>query len=128
MTPRFRFLLGFVFLLGIFDESRAATADPDKDPQNSKLLEEARTLIDAKKPKAGIEKCEQVIKLFESHYANSKHKIYCARTQEENLGYLVKAAADMSKGTFERGKQDAIALSSTWSSAYYMKGYALQEL
>lgn len=128
MTPRFRFFLGFVLLLGIFDDSRAAPADPDKDPHNSKLLEEARALIDAKKLQGGIEKCEQVIKLFESHYANSNHKIYCARNQTENLGYLVKAAADISKGTFERGKKDAIALSSTWSAAYYMKGYALQEL
>lgn len=122
-------LFGALFFFAIQGiNANAVSPDPDKDPHNSKLLEEARALIDAKKPEAGIEKCEQVIKLFESHYANSRHKIYCARTQAENLGYLVKAAADMSKGTFERGKKDAIALSSTWSAAYYMKGYALQEL
>jgi len=128
MTPRFRFLLGFVFLIGILDDSRAAAADPDKDPRPPKLLEEARTLIDSNKPRAAIEKCEKVIALFEAHYRKSKEKVYCARTSPENLGYLVMAAADMNEGKFEHGKERAIVLSSTRSSAYYMKGWALEEL
>jgi tetratricopeptide (TPR) repeat protein len=96
-----------------------ASPDPDKDLQTPKFLEEARTLIDGKKTQAAIEKCEKVIALFKAHYANTKEKIYCARTSAESLGYLLKAAAE---------KHNAIALSSTWSDAYFMKGYALQEL
>ena len=122
MIPRIRLVLGFVLCLAAAIQTQqagAASADPDKDPQTPKLLEEARTLIDGKKSQAAIEKCEKVIALFKTHYADSKHKIYCARTSAESLGYLLKAAAD---------KQNAIALSSTWADAYFMKGYALQEL
>jgi len=128
MTPSFRFLFGFVLLIGLFDNSRAAPSDPDKDPQLPRLLEEARALIDRKQPQAGIEKCENVIALFKTYYGTSKSKIYCARSSTENLGYLLKAAADMDKGEFEKGKKNAIVLSSTWASAYFLKGYALQDL
>lgn len=38
------------------------------------------------------------------------------------------AAAAMNKGVFEADKHDAIVLSSTWSSAYFIKAYALQDL
>jgi tetratricopeptide (TPR) repeat protein len=34
----------------------------------------------------------------------------------------------MDKGKFEKGKKNAIVLSSTWASAYFLKGYALQDL
>jgi len=128
MTPRFRFLLGFVLLIGIFADARAAAPDPDKDPQLPTLLEEARALIDRKHPQAGIEKCEKVIKAFQAHYGKSQHKIYCARSSTENLAYLLTAAAAMSKGEFDKDKKDAICLSSTWANAFYIKGYALQEL
>lgn len=122
MTPHIRLVLGFALCLAAALHSRqsaAAAADPDKDPQTLKFLQEARTLIDGKKTQAAIEKCEKVIALFKAHYAGTKEKIYCARTSAESLGYLLKAAAD---------KQNAIALSSTWADAYFIKGYALQEL
>ena len=128
VTPRFRVLLGLVLLIGIVDNSRATAADPDKDPGLPKLLEEARALIDRKQPQAGIEKCEKVIAVFKAHYGNSKEKVYCARSSAEALGYSLLAAADMDKGEFEKGKKKAIVLSSTWASAYFLKGYALQEL
>jgi Flp pilus assembly protein TadD len=128
MTASFRFLLGFVFLIGILDNSRAGPADPDKDPQLPKLLEEARTLIDSKKPQAAIEKCDKVIALFRARYDKSTEKAYCAGTSAENLGYLLKAAAAMNDGTFEKGKKNAIVLSPTWASAYFMKGFALEEM
>ena len=117
----------FLFLCAIQRPKAAAPANPDKDPELSNLLQEARALIDAKKPQPAIEKCEQVIATFKAHYANSKSKIYCAQTSAENLGYLLMAAAEMDKGEF-KDKHDAIVLSSTWSSAYFIKAYALQDL
>ncbi|HKP03437.1 MAG TPA: tetratricopeptide repeat protein [Chthoniobacterales bacterium] len=106
----------------------APSDDPDKDPDLPKRLHEARALIDDKKPQPGIAICDKVIAAFQAHYGKSKHKIYCARSQTENLAYLVTAAAAMSKGEFDKGKKDAICLSSTWANAFYIKGYALQEL
>jgi len=93
--------------------------DPDKDPQMVSLLRDARRLIDSKKPAPAIEKCDQVIASFAARYGNSEKKIYCARTSAETLGGLLKAAVD---------KTNAIALSPTWSDAYYVKAYALQDL
>ena len=122
MIPRLRLVFGFAlcFAAAIHNpEARAAAADPDKDPQTPNLLQEARTLIDGKKPQAGIDKCEKVIALFKAYYDGSKHKIYCARTSAECLGYLSKAGTE---------KHNAIALSSTWADAYFMKGYTLLEL
>lgn len=122
MTPGAGLVIGFLFCFGTTIhnlEAGAVSADPDKDPEAPKLLEEARKLIDGKKTQAAIEKCEKVIALFKAQYGNTKEKIYCARTSAESLGYLLKAAAD---------KQNAVALSATWADAYFMKGYALQEL
>jgi Flp pilus assembly protein TadD len=100
--------------------------EPDKDPQLTKLLDEARTLLTRKQPQAALANCEKVIAAFKEHYADTKEKIYCARSSTESLGYLLQAAANADKGKL--GKKDAIVLSSTWASAYFLKGYALQEL
>ena len=39
---------------------------------------------------------------------------------------MLQSAANTDKG--KEAKKDAIVLSSTWASAYFLKGYALQEL
>ncbi|HEX7516030.1 MAG TPA: tetratricopeptide repeat protein [Chthoniobacterales bacterium] len=121
MTLRMRILVGILFLFATAIQSQRAALppDPDKDPQMLNLLQEARTLIDGKKLPAAIEKCDKVIASFKTHYGSRKEKIYCARTSAETLGYLLKAATD---------KHNAIALSSTWSDAHFMKAYALQDL
>jgi tetratricopeptide (TPR) repeat protein len=93
--------------------------DPDKDPQMTRLLQEARRLIDSKKPAPAIERCDRVITAFKARYGSSKQRIYCGRTSAETLGGLLHATVE---------KNNAIALSSTWADAYYMKAYALQDL
>ena len=97
----------------------AAGGDPDKDPQMMKLLQDARHLIDSKNPAAAIAKCDAVINAYKAYYGTSKQRIFCGRTPEERLGEMLKAAVD---------KNNAIALSSTWADAYFMKAYALQDL
>jgi len=126
VVPRIRSLFGLVFALVLVSPVLGASADPDKDPQLPKLLEDARTLLTKKQPQAAIANCEKVIAAFKNHYANGKEKVYCARSSAESLGYLLQSAANMDKG--QQAKKDAIVLSSTWASAYFLKGYALQEL
>ena len=130
MTPGIRLVVGILLVLLCAAQSQRAAppADPDKDSKLSNLLHEARALIDAKKPQLGIEKCDQVIATFKAKYGNSKSKIYCAESPAESLGYLTLAAAAMNKGEFDKDKKDAITLSSTWSTAYFLKAYALQDL
>lgn len=97
----------------------AAGDDPDKDPKMMNLLQDARRLIDSKNPTAAIAKCDAVIDAFKVHYGTNKQKIFCARSSEESLGLLLKAAVD---------KNNATVLSFVWSDAYFMKAYALQDL
>ncbi|MEP6673079.1 MAG: tetratricopeptide repeat protein [Chthoniobacter sp.] len=96
-----------------------SAADPDKDPQMRSLLKDARSLIDSRNPVAAIEQCDKVTAAFKAAYDGDKRKIYCARTSEESMLLLLQAAAD---------KKDAVALSSVWSDAYFLKSYALQDL
>jgi hypothetical protein len=86
----------------------AVSGDPDKDPQMVKLLQDAGHLIDSKNPAAAIPKCDVVITAYKAYYGGRKEKIYCARSAPEGLGSLLKAAVD---------KNNAIALTSTWSDA-----------
>jgi tetratricopeptide (TPR) repeat protein len=122
MTPRARIAFGLLFVIAVTTHSQAteSKAGPDNDPSMAKLVLEAQTLAKGKKLQAAIEKCEKVITTYKAYYENRKEKIYCSSTSTETLGYLLKAAAV--------DKHDAIALSATWSNAYYLKGYALQEL
>ena len=130
MTSRIHLAVAVLLLsiLALRSETAAAEPDPDKDPRLVKLLHEARTDIDRKELPEAIEKCDTVIAAFKKHYEHSNDQIYCARTPEENLGYLAKAAAEIASGKFPAGKRRAITLSSTWSDAYFKKAYALQDL
>ena len=130
MTSGIRLVVRILVLLLCATPSHRAASpvNPDKDPALSNLLHEARALVDAKKPQPAIKKCEQVIASYKTHYGSSKSKIYCAQTPTESLAYLALAAAAMTKGEFDRDKKNAITLSSTWATAYFIKAYALQDL
>jgi tetratricopeptide (TPR) repeat protein len=112
--------LGFAFIATVTVGIAAPVGvDPDKDPQMVKLIQEARLLMNSGSQAATIPKCDAVISAFTAYSGNSTQKVFCARTSAESLRVLLTAAAD---------KTNAIALSSTWSDAYFMKGYALQDL
>lgn len=115
-----------IALLLVGANSFGAESDLDKNPEMRQLLLEARRLIDSKKPQPAIEKCDRVIAAFKAGYGSRKEKIYCARSSAESLGYLMKAAVAADKGAAKQA--GTIALSSLWADAYFMKGYALQDL
>jgi tetratricopeptide (TPR) repeat protein len=128
MTSGVRIAFGifFLFICAIHSQQAAPPPDPDKDSETSNLLREAQKLLKEKKLPDAIEKCDQIIASFKAHYGNRKEKVYCARTSAESLGYMLKAAAEIDKGTSQNTK--AIALSPTWAEAYFNKAYALQDL
>jgi tetratricopeptide (TPR) repeat protein len=119
MTSRFIFAIFSLLITVAAVSADTSSADPDKDPQIANLLQDARHLIDNNKPAPAVEMCDKVIAAFKARYGSSKQKIYCARTSAESLGYLLSAS---------QAKTNAIVLSSTWANAYFMKGYALQDL
>jgi Flp pilus assembly protein TadD len=96
-----------------------AESDPDKDPHFRELVAESEQLTMAKKSSAAIAQCDKVIAAFKAYYGKERRKIYCGNTSAEVLGNLLQAAVE---------KENAIALSPTWANAYFVKGYALQDL
>jgi tetratricopeptide (TPR) repeat protein len=62
----------------------------------------------------------QIIHTYETVYANSKKRIYCAESLPETLMYLTTAA---------QNHQNAQVLNKpTWALAYYLRGYAYGSL
>ena len=66
---------------------------------------------------------DKVIAAYELRFKDDRRKFYTARWQIESLMYLVEAAASK-----EEPKRGAVVVSSLWSDAWYIKGYALVEL
>lgn len=59
---------------------------------------------------------EKIIHAYETAYARSKTKVYCAETMTEALLYSAIASSN---------HQDSVVLSKpTWAMAYYLRGYA----
>ena len=66
-----------------------------------------------------ITQADALIAVYEKDYAGEKRRIYCARTQAEMILYM---------GTAANAKESAIALDDTWSTAWFLKGFALIDL
>jgi tetratricopeptide (TPR) repeat protein len=97
----------------------------DENPEMAKMLKEAQALAKARKSQAAIAKCDKIIAACKAQYGSGREKVYCAHTSAETLGYLLMSAAGNSQG---KGPGSARVVSSTWSDAYYVKGYALIDL
>ena len=121
-------LLGMMFLVAAvaFPPVARGGIDPEKDPELGKRVAEAENLLKRKQPAAAIAKCDSVINAYQAAYGNRKEKIYCATTSAESLLYLMETAVAADKGKAD--KRSAIVLSSIWANAYFLKGYALQDL
>jgi tetratricopeptide (TPR) repeat protein len=111
-------LVGLVVNLAVIYPA-LAESDPDKDPRFGKLVAESEQLAKAKKSSAAIEKCDKVIAAFKGYYGRQQRKIYCGNSSAEVLGNLLQAAVK---------NENAIVLSPTWANAYFVKGYALEDL
>ncbi|WP_266159715.1 tetratricopeptide repeat protein [Dyella silvatica] len=101
--------------------SVATSPAPLDEAAQELLLARATELVKAKQHAEAVAgPIDQIIHNYESAYAHSKKRIYNATSPAESLLYLVTAAKD---------KVDAQVLGKpTWSSAYYLKAYALEEL
>src|SRR6266496_6785517 len=116
-----------VVLIALLSRPAVATEsqEPDRDPRMVSLIDQAQKLVEAKRPKDAIDKCDQIIAAFTEKYRGSKEQIYCGREPIEKGAYLIKVAAENIKAARRRS---AIVLSSTWADAYFVKAYALQDL
>jgi tetratricopeptide (TPR) repeat protein len=121
MTGRFQLaccVVSFVANMAVLYPAMAES-DPDKDSRLRELVAESEQLATAKKSSAAIENCDKVIAAFKAYYGKERRKIYCGNSSAEVLGNLLQAAVK---------NENAIVLSPTWANAYFVKGYALQDL
>lgn len=114
-------LLTLIILVSNIAYSQSESPEhPVDEAMQLQLLSDGRRLFDAGKSAEAITECfDKVIINFKSKYGGSKDQIYCARTQDEKLMYLLIAAKE---------KRNAIVISAVWADAYFMKGFVLIEL
>ncbi|MDR2212490.1 MAG: tetratricopeptide repeat protein [Pseudomonadales bacterium] len=89
-------------------------------------LEQAAQIIGAGQPERAItEFLDPLIAEYETQYADSSVRVYCARTSAESLFYMMQAANAANGG--DAASRDAIVIEPTWAFAYHLKAYALLE-
>lgn len=125
MNPRLSLLFALFILTvsGVQAQQPAPVAKPmvDEDAPQANLLFEGRRLMNAKKPQEAISNCyDKVIAYFETKYRDKKELIYCCRTSNETVLYMMTAAYTK--------KQNAVVLNYSWAEAHFLKGYALLDL
>ncbi|HTV85272.1 MAG TPA: tetratricopeptide repeat protein [Dyella sp.] len=96
----------------------ASARSPVDDAAQEQLLQQAMTQIRAGKNADAIHgPLAQIIHTYETAYAHSKMRIYCAQSMTEALLYMGMASS--------KHQQSAQVLSKpTWAMAYYLSGYA----
>jgi len=92
----------------------AASSDPAETS-----VQDAMTAIRAGRPGDALPLLDAVIAGKQAQYAGEKRHLYCARSQEETLLYLLTKAGE---------RQDAVVVDSSWCSALFLKGFALIDL
>jgi len=110
-------------LLVLGAPSARAGADPTAAEvatrQHRQALNEIAVDLQQRKLAEAVAKADALIAEFDAAYAGDKRRIYCARDSAETLAYMLIAASD---------GQSAIALDATWSTALFLKGFALIDL
>jgi tetratricopeptide (TPR) repeat protein len=114
-----QWLLVFVAFLSPAWAGDPPQPDPEEKQQIA-FLTRGISLLQQKHPAEAIaDVFDKMIAAYDRRYATETRKVYTARTPEESLFYLLKAAGD---------KQNAVVVSWIWSEPHYYKGYALIEL
>ena len=90
----------------------------DRDAVRAQLLQ-IDELIKSKQPKQAIAVAEEIIAQYEAAYPESGPLVFCAVNAPETLYYSMLTA--------QQGQQ-GVVLDSTWSVAWFFKGFALAEL
>jgi tetratricopeptide (TPR) repeat protein len=96
----------------------------DETAQRDKLRQAQRLIADGKSTDA-IAIIDQVLAHYAARYPEGETRWYVARTMEESLYYMAEATMSSKDAS---GKSNASSLIVAWADAYFLKGYALNEL
>ncbi len=119
-------------------QAETETADAFETRQEQRLAQ-AKSLIERRRSADALPLIGQSIVEYEQRHPEGETRWFVSRDTAETLAYLVlanveadraaKPAASGDAGTVAGNRhKDAVALTSMWSEAYYMKAYALYEL
>jgi tetratricopeptide (TPR) repeat protein len=107
---------------GRVDAKQALPAD--ETGQRDKLQQAQRLIADGKSSEA-IALIEQVLSYYAAKYPEGKTRWYVARNMKESFYYMAEATTQADPAS---GKSSASSLMVAWADAYFLKGYALNEL
>lgn len=116
MNCRSYAILSLLFLNGVICRAQSASVPAQKGEDQIAV---AQKLIRQGNPEGAIRILDLVAGTYEKKYRDEKRRIYCSRTAPETLAYMVEAAA---------ANTGAFAISSEWSTAYFLKAFALIDL
>lgn len=95
---------------------------PGDDAEQTQLLVDGANLLRTRRPQEAISgHFDRVIAFYEAKYRDETRQVYCARNNLEVIAVLAKHAT-------ENPQKGAVAISTLWCDAYYLKAYALIEL
>ena len=99
-----------------------AQAEKAQTAQNDARRQALNQIVDSFRQRqfgTMLTQAEALIAAYEKDYAGEKRQIFSARTQTESLMYMTQAAA---------ARTSSIALDDGWSTAWFLKGFALIDL
>jgi tetratricopeptide (TPR) repeat protein len=115
-----RMLKGLVAVAVVMWSTAALAAEPDPVVKSEQQqVAEASHLIGDQKPADAVILLDKVIAANEARHQDKAQRIYCGRSPEEVLMYMLESAA---------AKRSAVALDPSYCDAVFLKGYALIDL
>jgi tetratricopeptide (TPR) repeat protein len=105
------------------DAAPAAVRNPEDLVLEQHLRQAVALVQSGRSAQAITDHADKVIVAFELRFKDDNRKFYTARGQMESLIYMLEVTASK-----EEPKRGAAVVSSLWSDAWYLKGYALVEL
>lgn len=100
-------------------ESTAAAAAADIDARQHAALESASQALLDGHPDLALATVDPVVAAYTAAYANEPRKLYCGMSTAQTLAYMAEAAGE---------KRSAVALTTAYCDALYVKGFALVDL
>lgn len=101
----------------------AAVRNPEDVALEQQLVQGVGLMRSGRPAQAITDHFDKVIAAFALRFKDDTRKFYTARWHMDSLAYMLEAATSR-----EEPKRGAVVVSSLWSDAWYLKGYALVEL
>lgn len=105
-------------MLHLLLAAAALVAAPADDPQE-KTVSAATAAMTAGRPEQALTTIEPALAAYERQHAGERRQVFCGYSPVETVAEMAAAAA---------AKREAVALSSGWCDALFIKGYALADL